>query len=489
MSSAAKSKKVEQIKKKALKDLYFFDKNVLGYEDMTRSCHGELCDFVMKAPKQKKLILMPRNSFKSSVVTVGRTLHKLVNDPNHRVLIISETFNQAKTFLREVKNHIEKNVTFRAIFGDLKPPDKNAIWRQTELEIATKTKGKESSVVAVGVGQEQTGMHYPTIICDDILSGKTINTPEQIQKTLDFYRLILSVLSPGGELIIIGTRWSYADLYGHVIDNEDDQFSIMQRAAVLPNGDLYFPELLTEEFLDAQRKAQGSYHFSCQYMNQPVDQENAIFKKKWIKYYKELPCNLRHFMCIDPAGSLDKQADYTAIVVAGIDHLGNIYIRDAIQTRVTISNMMELIFDKVLEYDIHREGCVGLETNAMQITLKYVISEEMNKRNIYFAIKETKAGTTKSKPQRIRSLQPYFEQGKVFLKEDHYDIIDQIIRFPRSKHDDLIDALAYLPIIMIPAEEVVEDKWVKSTLPETHKIVWQQKEEMCSRKVRRTKRY
>jgi len=93
--------------------------------------HKELCEFVLSRDKQKKLILMPRGSFKSSVTTVGYTLFSLIRDPNMRILITGETQKNAKKFLAEVKTHIEQNQKFRTIFGNWK--SRENIWREDEI--------------------------------------------------------------------------------------------------------------------------------------------------------------------------------------------------------------------------------------------------------------------------------------------------------------------------------------------------------------------
>jgi hypothetical protein len=116
--------------------------------------------------------------------------------------------------------------------------------------------------------------------------------------------------------------------------------------------------------------------------------------------------------------------------------------------------------------------------------------EEMSKRNYFFSIKELKGSNTRSKPQRISALQPYFENGKIWLKEDMKDLIDQITRFPKIAHDDIIDALAYILEIMIPADADEKDKWEGSTLPENQRALWDHKDSLGSRKrVNFKKRY
>lgn len=489
MSLQTRQSKAEAIKEKAKSDLFFFCKEILGYSLIHKQPHQEFCDFMTNEKKLKKLVLMPRGSFKSSIITIGYVLWKLVNDNNIRILISSETYAQSRTFLKAIKTHIEQNEVFRGIFGDLKPPNLEVAWRQDEISINGRTKvSREPSIMCSGVGQTRVGLHYDLIVLDDVVSDKNINTPEQINKIIEHYRLLLSILDPGKELVIVGTRYSYADLYGHILEQEKDSFAIHKRAAYLADGSLLFPSRLTKDYLAGQKKSMGSSHFANQYMNEPIDDDAAMFRSSWLRYYTDTPKELRHFLLVDPSASQEKYSDYTAMVVCGIDPYNNIYVREAIQIKPTVKEMMNRIFSLMEQYDIIEQGCLAIETNANQQTYKYIISEEQNKRQQYFAIKELKPSSVKSKANRIKALQPYFENGKIYYRKEHTELIDQTTMYPRTRHDDLIDALASVLQVMSPAEVVEKDKWEESTLTRNEIEVWKEREEMAKpRYIKRTK--
>jgi predicted phage terminase large subunit-like protein len=375
------------------------------------------------------------------------------------------------------------------IFGDWAPASQEISWRTDAITISKRTKPgiREDSVTATGLGVVKVGMHYDMIIMDDVVSNKNTATSEQLQKTLEYYRLAMSILDPGAELIVIGTRYSYDDLYGHIQENEASNYDILVRSAYKPDGSLYFPTRLTKSFLEEQRKTQGGYIFSAQYCNKPVDEENAMFKQRWLLFTETFPLALRHYLLVDPAASMEDDADFSGIVVCGIDVVGNILIREAFQVKVTVYDLVDQIFELVKKYNIHSDGCLGLETIAFQKTLKYILVHEMNRRNFYFGINELKNSSRRSKTLRIRALQPYFENGKIFLQKNQEDLIEQILRFPRVKNDDIIDALAGILEIMHPADEIKEDKWQKSGLTGNEISVWKELEKFTTRKVKRTK--
>lgn len=480
------SDKISQVRKKANKNLYYFCKEILGYDLISPKPHQELATFLQKEKNPKKLILLPRGAFKSTVITVGYAMWKLMNNPNERILISSETYAQSKTFLSAIKSHIEENDTFKAIYGDQKKAD--SVWRQEEITVAGRTKvAREASISVSGVGQTRVGMHYDTIILDDVVSNNNINTPEQIKKIIDHYRLLLSILDPGKELIIVGTRYSFADLYGHILEEEKDTFATLIRACYDQDGKLYFPSRLTKSFLEAQRKSQGASHFANQYLNLPVDTDSAIFRTDWLRYFREPPRDLNMFLLIDPASTENKHSDFTGINIVGVDPENNMFVIESINNKSSIGDMVKLVFEKVEEYNIHKSGCVALEINANQNTFQYIFAEEMNKRNFFFPITELKPNSLRSKAARIKALQPWFENGKVYYRKSQTELIHQTTMYPRTRHDDLIDSLANILQVMTPATIEKEDKWKDSELSRAEVSIWKEKDRIGKRLVKRTK--
>ena len=266
--------------------LFYFDKLILGYKDMDESVHLQLGEFVNKRyldpidegkSKPFKLVLLPRGSFKSSVVTIGYTVQSIVKNPNIRILIANEKLDNAKTFLSEIKGHFESNEILRNFYGDF---ISKFGWREDSIIVSKRTKNlKEPTVSCAGVEVVKVGMHYDLIIMDDLVSDQNSTTKEQIDKVKDFYRLALPMLEPGGEIIVIGTRWHFNDLYNHLIENEKHRFNYYIRGAYTEDKKLWFPNRLTEEFLQDQRRSQSSYQFACNPGEASIFMSDVSFKR------------------------------------------------------------------------------------------------------------------------------------------------------------------------------------------------------------------
>lgn len=430
---------LELIRRKSKSDLYYFDREVLGYKQMAPEPHLLMCSSVMNGGR-KQLHLWPRGHFKSSVITIGYTLHRITQDPNIRVLIANATLQNAKTFLREIKGHLEKNTTLRLAYGDL--TNKQDKWTETEIIVSNRTKNlKEPTILAAGVGQSLTGLHFDLIIGDDIVNYDSVNTPEQIDKTRRWWGDAMSLLEPDGQAILIGTRYHYADLYGSIIETMSDEYNPQVHAAISKDTPL-FPSRFSREKLKELKREQGSYMFSAQYLNSPVDDESAKFKKDWIKYEPALPDRQYYTtMVVDRAYSLAKTADYTSFTVKKQDLDGFWHIVLALRGRFTEGEIVKKIFDLKNHFNV---DLIGIEQLAFDSTLKPVLDEEMRRRNDFFEVIELRGRS--SKIARIEGLVPRFESGSVYFVGDpseYIDIVDEMLRFPLAQHDDLIDGLAY----------------------------------------------
>lgn len=443
--------------RKGIRDHFYFCKEILGHKDMTKRTHGRLCDILdNRRAKKYKLFLLPRGTFKTSIITLGYSIASLIRNPDIRILINSDIYDNSLKYLQQIKRILERNDKLRWLYGNL-VGDK---WRETDIIIRTRrTISKEPTISCGSTDVTRVGLHYDLIINDDIVNDKTIQTKEQIEKTIDFFKGQLSLLEPSGELIIVGTRWHYDDLYGYIIKNMSDLFEIYVAKAIGDNGELFFPELYDIDTLNKIKQIQGTYMFYNQYLNTPISPEDQIFKEiPTFDASEKLPDRLNITITIDPALSESKSADYTGIVVCGTDENERIYVLDAMALRVNPDELIETIFAL---NDKWKPSAIGIEVFSFQRVLKYYLDKRLIAEKRYVPIVELSTDTRTSKYMRIIAIQPYLQRRQMIIKSDLMDLIDQLKMFPKASNDDLIDALAsQLQIYTRPMdiEEVVEQQ-------------------------------
>lgn len=197
-------------------DLFAFCKYGLGYKDMVWKTHKDIVR-VLESPVKRKLICVPRGTFKSSLAVVGYTIWRLIKDPNLRILIDSELLVNSKKFLTEIAGHMKSDFMVN-IFGAFDHPDRP--WHQYAITIAQRTAvSREASITCSGIGAEKTGSHFNLIIGDDYNSPSNSDSPDKCQKVIDHFRHNLAILEPDGEYVIIGTRYNERDLIGYVLSD------------------------------------------------------------------------------------------------------------------------------------------------------------------------------------------------------------------------------------------------------------------------------
>ena len=202
------------IRSQCKQSLFHLSRNVLGYKDLTISTHGPIVK-ILESETKKKLIVVPRGTFKSTLCSISYPIWLLINDPNHRILLDSELYTNSSKFLREIKGHLQSQ-HMTNLFGDFKN-DSN--WNESEITIRQRTKiYKESSITCSGIGAQKTSQHYSVIIADDMNSPDNSMNPELREKVINHFRLYVSLLEPNGTLVVVGTRYAMGDLIGHILD-------------------------------------------------------------------------------------------------------------------------------------------------------------------------------------------------------------------------------------------------------------------------------
>lgn len=444
--------------------LHFLCTQMMGFKDWD-TVHDDL-EKDLNRPSRKKMILIPRGHLKTSIVTKGFSIQLLLRDPNIRILITNQVWDKAREMLYEIKQMLTSKSDLPKIFGTFE----SERWREDDIVVRQRTKALAAPTIGTsGVEAELTSSHYDVIFCDDLQGEKNFQTPEQREKVKRYYRSMMDLLEPGGLLIVVGTRWHLDDVYQYIIDNESEYFDITVRK-VIEDGKIIFPKKFQKTFNPKTKswvtskthtmdfinylKKRPSEEFASQYMNEPIDAENAIFKPAYFKYYERRPERLYVSMTLDPAISEKQSADSFAINVSGMDENYNIYVLDTLKGHWKVSEQIDNIFSM---YEKWHPSAIGLETVAYQKALKAWLEEKMRTRGVYFPITELRRSTNESKEFRIKALEPFYREGKIFHAPWMKSLELELVSFPKGKHDDEIDALASQLELLVPGDSMSGD--------------------------------
>ncbi|MDL2267194.1 hypothetical protein LJC46_04305 [Desulfovibrio sp. OttesenSCG-928-G15] len=431
-------------------DLFFLMVFVLGRADMDNDWCFDRCREVQMEP-DGCLDLWAREHYKSTIITVGKTIQDVLADPEITVGILSYNQDIASSFLVQIKSIFEGCEALKALFPDVlwSNPEKEApVWNTEALIVKRKTIPKEATVEALPL-HKGVGKHFSLLVYDDVVTPDSVTTPDMIKKTTENWQLSLNIGANGGKRRMIGTRYHFNDTYSTVLK----QGSAKPRIYPATDSGTYEgnPVFLTREQLDEKRRDMGPYVFGCQMLQNPKADAAQGFRDEWLRYWEpKRQDGMNIYILVDPASAKKKDSDYTVMWVIGLHDDGCYYVIDGLRDRLNLTQRTAALFRFHRQY---RPLAVGYEQYGMQADIEH-IKYVQDQDNYHFSI--TVLGGSMPKYDRVRCLVPIFEQGRMFLPgriafkdiEGAYrDMVrefreEEYIPFPVCAHDDMLDCLA-----------------------------------------------
>ena len=438
------------------KSLKYLCKSKLKFKDWD-TVHDDLEEWdASKKNDRFRLYLLPRGHLKTSVLSVAKSIQDILIDPDTSILLTSAVWNNSRTFLSEIKEYLSDKTDLPSIFGSFK----SDLWNSDQITIAQrKTPNKTPTIDTAGIEKTLTSQHYKIIRADDLVNRENITTREQIQKVINYFKDLLKLLEPDGHMEIIGTRWHDADLYGYIIKeliggNLNEKFVLHRREAI-EDGKVIFPKKFSEKILEDIKKQIGSYDYSCNYLNSPVNPDTQHFKPPF-RYWSSIDNGYEHTLTVDLASSDDKSIskkssdpDFNVIMDCVVNGANQLCVYDYFRSRCGIYELVDKLFSMVQATGVRK---VGIESVAYQRIFAKIIEEECRKRNIFFGV--IKIIPYVSKFMRIMALQPRYESGNLLLKQGMFELEDEFARFPVGEHDDVLDACEMQLQIISPPQQV-----------------------------------
>jgi hypothetical protein len=217
MTTISQKEKLHKLQDRCKTDLKFLVTTIMQMPRWSEPLHTDALN-VITAPGDRKLLLLPRGHQKSTIFSVALTIQEILKNPDIRVKLISATWPLAKDLLHQTKSILEQSA-LPEIFGPFLQP--KCRWTTDVIDVAQRTKWlKDPTISTGGIDTGKTGGHCDLMIFDDIVTPENTTTPDQVRKVVDGYQACLPLLDPGGKLLIIGTRYVMADIYGYLIENE-----------------------------------------------------------------------------------------------------------------------------------------------------------------------------------------------------------------------------------------------------------------------------
>ena len=388
----------------------------------------------------------PRSHAKSTAVTHTCSLATVLFRVRDFGLIVSGTEAQAMMFLGDIRAELTENDKLRKLFGI------SHLEKETESDLIVKcTDGHRFRLMAKGSGQSLRGVKWRGkrpgfIICDDLETDDIVNTKETREKFKRWFNAsLVPCLSPSGFLRVVGTILHMDSLLENIM-GDGSWSSHRYKAHNKDYSEILWEEQYDEEALRAIKTrfvSQGlSDLYSQEYLNYPIDEENAMFKLSHLKGIKDPDEPLEYYAAADFAITQKSYSDYTVIAVCGISPSNQMKIVDIRRGRWDAFEIVEEMMSVQRDYS---PEMFTVEKGAIEKSLGPALELAQREASLWIDLNPKTPDTDKVK--RAKSFAVRVRRGAVeFDTEAHWwdDAVDELTRFPKAKHDDIVDALSWL---------------------------------------------
>ena len=442
-------------KKQLLRDSpFYFIQKIFGFR--VDGVHEKIINHLLLP--ENNLTLISRGHGKSKMAQ-GMIAWWICNNPDERILLVSDTDRKATLFLNTIKQVIESSPVIKKFYGDLR----GETWTDHAITIKGRSKIQtEPTLMCIGAGSgAATGLHATKIVVDDLVSFDSARSELQRTRTADWYRTtLLPVLVSSGKFCVLGTRYHTRDIYDDLINSlhyntlllpaiNDKNESLCEW--LVPMKDRCDDEgNLLQVGLETIRESLGLLIWELQYQNSTkLLNQHHIIKYDYIQYYDSFYFNEdgklfvnnngenilinRVNLGVDPAISEKESADFSGLVAIGRGTDDNFYVLDSIAKHLTLNGQIEEIQKVVEKWSVSK-------TLIEDVAYQKALIQELQRRS-GLRIKAIKP--TRDKSSRLSMVSGRFETKKVFFLKNQKSIINQLLDFPDGLHDDLVDACVY----------------------------------------------
>ena len=467
-----------------------FDESVASPE-----FHHELWDLAC-SEYQYVAVAAPRGHAKSTAGTISYGLASLLFREADFCVIVSDTESQAAAFVGAMKDEVTQNDDLIELFGIQKDERGNVkLLKDTETEMIVQcTDGHKFRVLAKGAEQKLRGSLWNgkrpnLVLVDDLENDELVMNKDRRTKLRRwFFGALIPLMSPRGRMRIWGTILHMDSLLESFMPRYADKMTkeeglkiyslrtkgmwkaVKYRAHDEKLQNFLWTERFGKDYFIAKKEeyaAQGIPDvYSQEYLNEPIDDSVAYFKLRDLveRTKDDEKRRLRYYITGDLAISEKETADWSVFVVGGMDENRILHIVNVVRERIDGKEIVDLILALHRTYE---PEAIGIEEMQISKAIGPFLREEMVVQNTFPNIVPMKHNN-KDKIQRSRSFQARVRaRGVRFAKGEEWypHLEDELLKFPRARHDDQVDALAYLGLLvdkMIEAqtdEEIADEEY------------------------------
>lgn len=425
----------------AKRDFYYFTREyLLHHIEFTKKETSYFRKVIYKdlptlAKKNSFLIFTAyRGAAKTTILSAFFTMFEAARAARRYIIIISSTQTLSNGILELIRVEFAEN---KKLKNDLHIK----VVRDKTESIVISVDGFLIKISCFGAGAKIRGTKFLSfrpdlIIVDDLEDDELVlNKAYRNKQTNWFKKVVLKLPSrtqKEANIIMVGTMLHHDSVLKRLIELADfyQNFPLVLdfKTWKLDNPKLDKAQL-KKEYADDKEG------FLQEYQNIPLSKDALTFSH--YQTYETMPKCSIYSIAIDP--SMGKaNGDYFAIAVMGWDKKNKKLYLDAKGYKKNPTDMIYTILQTYIRYSKIARCILSIETVAYQEFFKDVFKRQAKDTGLLISIKEFRNNIPKV--LRINSLAPLITDATILVYKKAHLLRDELDTYPKSAHDDLIDA-------------------------------------------------
>ncbi len=427
------------------------------------------------------IVNIPPRHGKSELISKYFPFWYLGNFPDHNVFLVTYQNQFAEQWGKRIR---ELLLEYGEKFFGIKLNPKDASAKSLRIQ------NYGGTLYCVGSAGALTGRGANLIIVDDpIKNDKEAMSQHQRENLWHWFKATLYTrLEPNGILALVMTRWNEDDLVGRILNSYDfdlvttpdisnlnsrgkeDLWLLLKLPAIATEcdvlgrkaGEPLWKERFDLNALTERQKVLGDFWFSALYQQDPKPTTGRIFRREKFRYFVERSNHFElvasekgtfqrefipfddctTFAVVDLAIKSNQQSDYTVAIVFAVSKDKKIFVRDVVREKFDSADHLEFLESLFFR---SKPRLIGVES------VQYQASLVQRARRLGLPIKELRAD--RDKISRSLPIASMVDAGTVFFRRDAHWLEafeTELVEFPNGKHDDQVDAFAYIAQLIEP---------------------------------------
>ena len=359
--------------KASVNDVYFFTEEVLGF-DVKKFHRQWLHDLTHN---HRNAFIASRDSGKSTIISLAFPLWVQIFSPqinpndvidNNDIILISNSLDQSYELIDRIRVKIEETEILQSI----------NFTRGNKGRIEINEKNNHNTIESKSFGSSIRGLHPRFCNVDDPLSERSSMTDDAIEDF--FFSSLSNMMKHDSYLNVVGTRFSYKDLYSILMEPERG-YNVSVHPALDSSNNPLWKERYSFDHLMAKKAEIGSLSFSREFLCEPMSDDDSIFPSDLTKSCLRKDYTFedvgdeesRYIISADFALGTTSSSDYSVITVLKDDYenisISEIWRETGKEYDIQVQAIKDL-YERFNPVQIH------VENNVFQAIFEQILKKE-----------------------------------------------------------------------------------------------------------------